>query len=33
MNMTRHDLRSLTMLLMGLACGGFAAFGLHHFSA
>jgi len=29
----RHDLRSLTMLLMGLACGGFAALGLHHFSA
>jgi hypothetical protein len=28
--MTRHDLRSLTMLLIGLACGGFAAMGLHH---
>jgi len=26
----RHDLRSLTMLLIGLACGGFAAIGLHH---
>jgi hypothetical protein len=31
--MTRHDLRSLTMLLIGLACGGFAAFGFHHLSA
>ena len=28
--MMRHDLRSLTMLLIGLACGGFAAIGLHH---
>jgi hypothetical protein len=31
--MTRHDLRSLTMLLIGLACGGFAALGMQHFSA
>jgi hypothetical protein len=29
--MTRHDVRSLTMLLAGLVCGGFAALGLHHF--
>jgi hypothetical protein len=29
--MTRHDLRSLTMLVFGLICGGFAALGLHHF--
>jgi hypothetical protein len=28
--MTRHDLRSLTMLVLGLVCGGFAALGLHH---
>jgi len=31
--MTRPDLRGLTMLLLGLACGGFAALGLHHLSA
>jgi hypothetical protein len=31
--MTRHDLRSLTMLLLGLACGGLAALGVHHFPA
>ena len=31
--MTRHDFRSLTMLLVGLACGGFAALGMHHFVA
>jgi hypothetical protein len=29
--MTRHDFRSLTMLVIGLACGGFAALGVHHF--
>jgi len=29
--MTRHDFRSLTLLLIGLACGGFAALGMHHF--
>jgi hypothetical protein len=33
LNMTRHDLRTLTMMLMGLACGGVAALGLHHFAA
>jgi hypothetical protein len=33
MNMTRHDFRSLSMVLMGLACGGFAALGLHHLAA
>ena len=31
--MTRHDLRSLTMLLIGLVCGGFAALGVHHIGA
>jgi len=31
--MTRHDLRSLTMLLLGLACGGLAALGMHQFPA
>jgi hypothetical protein len=29
--MTRHDIRSLTMLFVGLVCGGFAALGLHVF--
>jgi hypothetical protein len=31
--MTRHDLRSLAMVLIGLASGGLAALGLHHFPA
>jgi len=31
--MTRHDLRSLMMLFVGLVCGGFSALGLHHFQA
>jgi len=31
--MTRNDLRSLAMLLIGLACGGFAALGMHHIGA
>ena len=31
--MTRHDFRSLTMLLIGLVCGGFAALGMHHLAA
>jgi len=30
--MTRHDFRSLTMLALGLICGGFAAIGLRHFT-
>ena len=29
--MMRHNFRSLTMLVLGLVCGGFAAIGLHHF--
>jgi len=31
--MTRHDFRSLTLLFVGLVCGGFAALGLLNFHA
>jgi hypothetical protein len=30
MSMRSNDVRSLTLLFLGLACGGFAALGLHH---
>ncbi len=33
MNMTRHDFRSLVMLVLGLVCGGVTAFGMHLFPA
>jgi hypothetical protein len=29
--MTRHDLRTLTLLFAGLLCGSLTALGIHHF--